>query len=121
MTLLSEFIGETNVMAAVDSAYIGTNGTVYTDGVDNDVYDDYKYEKNKDGNTSAIIEYRGNEKNINIPSMIDGLKVTVIKDNAFSTAKMKSVKIPEGVTTIEYFAFKDCENLKKVTIPSSVT
>ena len=42
------------------------------------------------------------------------------KTLVMAARKLTSVTIPEGVTTIDYFAFYGCSNLEKVTIPNSV-
>lgn len=40
---------------------------------------------------------------------------------AFSETALKSIVIPETVTTIEYYAFYNCKSLQSIVIPSSVT
>ena len=47
--------------------------------------------------------------------------VKEIGTGAFAGSKIKSIVIPEGVTSIDANAFCGCENLTKVTIPKSVT
>ena len=47
--------------------------------------------------------------------------LTAIKNEAFSGCKMKSVIIPNSVTSIGNFAFSGCDRLKSITIPQSVT
>ena len=69
------------------------------------------------------------EKNIVVPSTINGKPVTKIADLAFSEAEIESIVIPDTVTKIgsstwgdEWSgAFKRCASLKSVTIPDSVT
>ena len=39
---------------------------------------------------------------------------------AFSETALKSIVIPETVTTIEYYAFYECKSLQSIVIPSSV-
>lgn len=51
----------------------------------------------------------------------DDGSVTVIGSNALSGRKMIRVTIPNGITTIESFAFSGCPNLESVSIPNSVT
>ena len=72
-------------------------------------------------NSAVITGYTGNEETLVIPSSIDGYAVSEISDSAFSSNKIKSVIISNGITKIGWFAFKDCTLLTSVTIPSSVT
>lgn len=72
-------------------------------------------------NSAVITGYTGNEETLVIPSSIDGYAVSEISDSAFSSTKIKSVIISNGITKIGWFAFKDCTLLTSVTIPSSVT
>lgn len=80
----------------------------------------------------AISSYQGNAKDVVIPSEINGLPVTTIKkysfmklgsifEITFSSSKMRSLTIPNSITTIEEYAFFESSKLKEVTIPSSVT
>ena len=48
-------------------------------------------------------------------------RVERIGDNAFAHSSLKSVIIPESVTSIGEGAFKDCSKLESITIPDSVT
>ena len=57
------------------------------------------------------IDYEGNSYTL-----------TYIGEEAFKDcSSLKSVIIPNSVTSIEYGAFKDCSSLKSVIIPNSVT
>lgn len=49
----------------------------------------------------------------------EGLKK--IGPNAFRASAVEEVILPEGVTTIEEYAFADCEKLKKITLPDTLT
>lgn len=89
-----------------------------TYSVDNSTY---TYEVLSDG-TVKITGYSGAAESITIPSTIDGKKVTLIDDYAFSgIAELKSVAISGNVKSIGYAAFSDCMYLGTVTIPTSVT
>ena len=57
------------------------------------------------GTTSAIIK--------------DGTRG--IADYAFNYTNLTSITIPDGVTSIGYEAFSDCESLTSITIPDGVT
>jgi|GEM_PF-985749 len=59
---------------------------------------------------------------LTIPTMIDGYKVTAIKDHAFNACeKITEIVIPDGVTTIGSYAFSWCDGLTKITLPNSIT
>ncbi len=72
------------------------------------------------GEEATLTGYNGNEANVTIPSYIDGYKITAIGDDAFSSTSVTSVIIPNTVTKIGWFAFKECSALKAVTVPDSV-
>lgn len=82
---------------------------------------DYKYTVLEDG-TAKITEYIGSAAEVNIPSELDGKKVTVIGFYAFNFCEsLTSVNIPDSVTGIDLFAFSNCKSLSNVNIPDSVT
>ena len=59
---------------------------------------------------------------VSIPSKINGLPVTVIKDHAFAACtNVKILSIPDSVSRLEPFAFYNCTGLTNVTIGKSVT
>lgn len=84
-----------------------------------DIYSEYQYRENADGGMT-IIKYTGSDKTVNIPSEINGKKVTRIGDFAFSqNPYITSVNIPGTVNYIGKGAFYNILNLKSVTIPGS--
>ena len=57
-----------------------------------------------------------------IPYKIGDIMVTSIGSSAFyENDSIKSIVIPEGVTTIEYQAFSDCRSLTSISLPEGVT
>jgi len=46
--------------------------------------------------------------------------ITIIGKSAFYGSEITSIKIPDGVTHIDDFAFKDCKNLSNVVLPNSL-
>ena len=82
---------------------------------------DYKYALLDDG-TVEITDYKGKAKELTIPDMLDGKKVSAIGNSAFySCDSLTSVSIPDSVTSIGDRAFFCCISLTSVTIPDSVT
>ena len=55
-----------------------------------------------------------------IPERIDGYPVTEIEYSAFSETDIQTVSLPSTLTTINAYAFENCEKLKEITIPASV-
>lgn len=74
----------------------------------------------RDG-TAVIYAYQGTATRATIPPTISDIPVTRIADNAFRSAPLTSVVIPDTVTEIGWFAFANCESLQTITIPASVT
>ena len=88
----------------------------------NYIIEPYSY-YNKETDTTykkfSIEFYIGNEENVVIPAKIGEYAISYISSYAFDEKNMKSVVIPEGVTSI--YSFNDCPNLTSVTLPSTVT
>lgn len=110
------------------------------------IVDGYKYEYkvNADGATATITDFRGPVDpaktpapyDIHIPSELSGYPVTGLGTYSFSGyldaspylhnsyqigRNIRSVDIPQGVTSIGNHAFEECFALEEVTIPQSVT
>ena len=82
------------------------------------VSDGYSFDKD----TGAITDYTGSATNLVIPSVIDGVLVTVIDLYAFDyCSTITSVIIPDSVITIDYEAFYGCPVLQDVIIGNGVT
>ena len=99
--------------------WISANGA-YGLGDDGEPFNLYDYTLDDDGN-ATITKYNGNSYSVYIPNEIDGHKVVKIGDNAFKNKRLSYVDIPDTVTEIEGYAFKDCSILKSVNIPDTVT
>ena len=84
--------------------------------------EDFETEENDVGVT--ITKYKGNDDNVIIPAEINDKPVTEIAEQynvgAFSGKSIKSVVIPEGVTTINSNAFNSCKNLTDIEFPESL-
>ena len=79
----------------------------------------YKLEERYDGDHVArITEYSGSDTDVIIPSEIDGYKVVAIDELYYSenTDKIKSFTIPEGVSYIKDYVFKNYDNLENIFV-----
>lgn len=82
---------------------------------------DFKYRNNYYGG-KTITEYIGKDKNVVVPSVIDGKPVSEILGSAFSgNENIESVYLPDTLYRINSSSFKLCGNLKSVRLPSGVS
>ncbi|MEG1581714.1 MAG: leucine-rich repeat protein, partial [Clostridia bacterium] len=72
--------------------------------------------------TGTITGYTGSATVLDIPSIIVGVSVKTIADNAFKDkTTITSITIPSSVTTIGMNSFRGCTGLTSITLPNSVT
>jgi len=70
-----------------------------------------------DGQSVIINKYVGEEKIVNIPSIINGKVVTKIRGEAFlNNTEITRVTIPDSVTDIDNTAFLGCTNLARIIV-----
>lgn len=108
LTVLAGFIGSPRAWA---QEYIPDTTPVSVSG-------DYSY-KVYEGGEVEIVEYNGQERNIVIPTELDGNTVTLIGDEAFSYYEMESLTIPAGIR-VNGRAFQYCEIEKLLSLPVGI-
>ena len=65
----------------------------------------------------TITKYNGGKRNVEIPSYIDGFKVTQLGSEAFrKNAMLTTVNVPSTVKVIGQRAFEGCSNLTSITL-----
>lgn len=78
-------------------------------------YGDFEYSEQ---NGEAYITFCDQSlTEVEIPSEIEGLPVTVIYGGAFYQSEVETVKLPDTIKKIEIMAFSDCDHLKNIDIP----
>ncbi|EHJ02118.1 Ig domain protein group 2 domain protein [Clostridium sp. DL-VIII] len=81
---------------------------------------DFTYEV--DSGTIIITGYTGSATDVIIPSQINGTRVGALGYGAFANCNnIKNVTIPDTVTSTGYNVFKNCTNLQSVNIPPHMT
>lgn len=82
--------------------------------------DGLSWEMDNDENIT-ILDYDGEDEEVEIPDTISGRPVTAIGANVFNQNKnITSVTIPDSVTSIGEGAFYDCRSLDSVNMPTSL-
>ena len=72
-------------------------------------------------NYAEINKYTGSETTVELPSEINGLKVTKIADSGLCNNKtLEKLIIPEGITEIGQYAISHNDNLKEIQFPSTL-
>lgn len=70
---------------------------------------------------AEITGWTGEGTTLEIPSEIDGLRVTAIGERAFAGHELlERIDVPDGVEVLGDGAFADCHSLEEVHIPASV-
>ena len=88
--------------------------------VDAEYWDEFEYLLRDDG--CVIVDYSGNENEVNIPISIDYYYVIEIGDSAFEgNESLVSLTMPSTVQKIGNRAFADCKNLETVNISGGLT
>lgn len=97
------FIVPEKIALTASAATSGTYGSMtYT------MYDDYV----------EITGFDNSVSELEIPSEIEGISVTIIGYEAFRNAtKLKSINIPNSITTIDDYAFFNCSALENIYLP----
>lgn len=63
-------------------------------------------EKGFEHSGNAIIGYSGDKTDIIIPSIIEGVNITIIRNNAFYDKQLTSIMIPDSTEAIGMYAFR---------------
>lgn len=99
----------------------GNSSSGNTDDDDN-TEEGIKYALTSDKSFYTVISYKGSDTTIEIPRLMDGLRVVSISDNAFKNCEsITNVILPNTIESIGTSAFSGCSSLKEINIPDSVT
>ena len=73
------------------------------------------YSVNEDG---VLVSYNGVLTTVNVPSELNGIKITSIGSYAFSSTLVTDITLPDSVTLISDYAFTSLESLEYIYAPS---
>ncbi len=72
--------------------------------------------------TYALTSYSGEEQEVTVPATIQGYEVSTIATNAFKDNQaINSIKVEEGITTLEEDAINNCVVLTELDLPRTLT
>ncbi len=69
----------------------------------------------------AITSYKGDEETVSVPAKLGGKKVVAIKAGAFVNRSMKTLVLPNTLTTVENGAFQNCASINTLYMFDTVT
>lgn len=102
---------------SAQSTQVGTTGTPSIPNAPTSV--PFTYQEKNGGIT--ILSYTGTATSVTVPQSINGIPVLAIADRAFENrTRLRSVVLPEGVTSLGWFGFAGCVSLESVTLPASI-
>ena len=83
-------------------------------------YENFTYEIKK--REATITGYEGSDTSVTIPAEIEGCAVTEIDYRAFyGCGSLETVQFPDTLKIIRSDAFRECNNLKNLVLPESLT
>ena len=81
---------------------------------------DFGYILTEDG-SACVVKYAGRAQAVVVPSALDGYPVRAIGDRAFyQYESLRSIVLPNGITSIGDEAFFECSALKEAMLPQSL-
>ena len=89
-------------------------------GTDADTQEAFLFRYNLQDGGAIITAMEGDATFLTIPATLDTYPVIGIGERAFESKHICAVTLPEGLVSIGWFAFYNCETLSDVTIPASV-
>lgn len=81
---------------------------------------EFEYVDGTDKGTVMITGYKGESKDVKIPSKLRGKSVTQIDTSAFEESDITSIEVGDKITYIGMSAFRGCKSLKTVKLGSSI-
>ena len=98
-------------------------GEENTEVVSENVYEDFKYDVNENGELEITgYTYTGEKlANVSVPSEIEGRQIVGIGKDAFKAHKnIATVTLPNTIEYVDSFAFADCEYLSSITFSKNL-
>lgn len=103
------------ILVLVSSAFV-----LLISGCESAQYDSSSFNYELYDNDAVITEYTGEAKRVIVPATIDGYPVFSLGSAFEGNTNVEEIVIEEGITLIGYKAFANCENLRSVSVPSTV-
>ena len=84
-------------------------------------FEDFTFKIKSDG-SSEVARYNGSDVQVCVPETdLEGRAVTSIGWGAFEkNGTVEQIILPEGITSIEYYAFRECPKLRRIELPCTL-
>ena len=74
-----------------------------------------------DSSFYVVLRYAGNEEEVEVPAMYNGLRVVAIAEDAFAgNTATRKITLPNSIEQIQSGAFSGCTSLADINIPANV-
>ena len=74
-----------------------------------------------DSSFYVVLRYAGNEEEVEVPAMYNGLRVVAIAEDAFAgNTATRKITLPNSIEQIQSGAFSGCTSLANINIPANV-
>ena len=104
----------------IDISFYETIERITAEITEKKIREDYKYEVLSD-DCIRISKYKGCGKNVIVPNIIEGRKVTYIANPGFRGCDtITSITLLEGMTALGMFTFQDCKYFREVILPKGL-
>lgn len=65
-------------------------------------------------NKVVILDYKGTDTNVKVPSTCNGVQIVAIGEGAFKNKDIESIELPPSIEIIEDYAFSKCSRLSNI-------
>ena len=73
-----------------------------------------------EGNEAVITRYLGTNQHVEVPDMVNGLRVVGVDAQSFAGAPLQTVSFPDSLRRLNMDALKGCTKLVEVSLPAGI-
>lgn len=73
-----------------------------------------------EGNEATIKRYLGTKQHVDVPEMVEGLRVVGVDTQAFAGAPLQTITFPDSLQRLDMDALAGCSKLIEVSLPAGI-